>query len=57
MLLWRIYVAGYNKMYCGLHVKCTIIWSDFNQIWSFWRDFYVNPQYKFSRKSVPLEPQ
>jgi len=31
MLLWRIYVAGNNSKYLGLHVKCPTM-SSFNQI-------------------------
>jgi hypothetical protein len=30
-LVWRITVAGNNKTYLGLHVKCPIILSDFYQ--------------------------
>jgi len=32
MLLWRIYVAGNNSKYLGLHIKCPTM-SNFNQIW------------------------
>jgi hypothetical protein len=30
--LWRIYVAGNNKTYSGLHEKCPIFLSDFNYV-------------------------
>jgi hypothetical protein len=43
MLLCWIYVADNNERYFGLNVKWPIFWSDFNQIWSFCRDFQVNP--------------
>lgn len=35
ILLQRIYVAGYNKIYLGLHEKCPTYLSKFNQIWNF----------------------
>jgi hypothetical protein len=35
MLLLRIYVANENKTYLGLHEKCPIFLSDFNQICGF----------------------
>jgi hypothetical protein len=42
MLLWRIYVAGNNKTYLCLEVKCPIFLFSFNQIWSFSTDSYGN---------------
>lgn len=38
-LLRRIYVVGDYKTHLGLHVKCSIILSDFDQIWIFSSDF------------------
>jgi hypothetical protein len=35
-----------------LHIRCRIILSDFNQIWIFTTDFYINSQYQGSHKSV-----
>jgi hypothetical protein len=37
--LWRIYVTSNNRTYLVLPVKCPILLSDFNQIWSFSIDF------------------
>jgi hypothetical protein len=34
-LLWRFNIAGNNKSYSSLHVKCPIILPDFIQIWVF----------------------
>ena len=43
MRLWRIYVAGNNKTILGLQVKCPILLSDFNQIWSVFTDLHKSP--------------
>jgi len=40
MLLRRINIAGNNTTQSGLHVKCPIFLTDFNQIWISWTDFY-----------------
>jgi hypothetical protein len=32
IFIWQIYPAGNSKIYLGLHVKCTILLPDFNQI-------------------------
>ena len=32
VLSWRLYVAGNNKTYLDVRVKCPIFFSDFNQI-------------------------
>jgi hypothetical protein len=32
VLLWRIYVAGDNETFLGLHIKCPIFLFDFNEI-------------------------
>jgi hypothetical protein len=53
--VWRFNVASYNKTYSGLQVKSPISLPDFKQIWIFWTDFHVSPQYKCSRKSVECE--
>jgi len=26
-------------MYIGVHVKCPLFWSDWNETWIFWTDF------------------
>ena len=52
LMLWRIDVAGKNRTYLGLHVKCSIFFYDFNQIWSVLRDFHKSIQYQSSLKSV-----
>jgi hypothetical protein len=52
MLLWRIYVAGNNKMHTGLHVTCPTLSSNLNQIWIFSTDFHRSPHYQISRISV-----
>jgi hypothetical protein len=57
MLLRQIYVAGNNKTYLGLHVKCPILLSDFNQIWSFSTDFRKGPRNQSARTSVQWEPR
>jgi hypothetical protein len=45
---WRVNVAGNNKSYLGLHVKCPISLSNFNKIWSLWTDFHENPEQNFT---------
>jgi len=41
-------VAANSKTYLGLHVKCPIIFTDFNQIRIFfWMIFMVVPNIKF----------
>jgi hypothetical protein len=51
-----IYVAGKNKPYLGLQVKCPTFLSDFNQTRIFSTDFNKSRQYKISRKSVQWLP-
>ena len=29
----------YHKLYCGVHVKCSLFFSDFNETWDFSTDF------------------
>jgi len=40
------------KKYIGLHVKCTLFWSNFNEIWISWTDFTEILKYQISRKYV-----
>jgi hypothetical protein len=47
-----IHVAGNNKMYLGLHVKCPILLSNFNQIWSFSTQYFKSSKYQISQKSI-----
>jgi hypothetical protein len=42
-LLWRVNVAGKNRKYLGLHVRCPIFLPNFNQICIFSTDFYKSP--------------
>jgi hypothetical protein len=46
-----------TKTYLGLHVKCPIILSDFNQIWSSLTCFHRSIRYEMSRRSVQLNPR
>jgi len=47
---WNIYHskkkwAGYaKKIYIGLHVKCPLLFSDFNESWELWekRDYFIS---------------
>jgi hypothetical protein len=49
-LLWRFDVVDNNETNLGLHEKCTIFLTDFNQIWSFVSDFNKSLQYQMSRQ-------
>ena len=42
-------VADDNKTYLGLHVKCSTLLLDLNQIWTFFTDFTKVPENKFHR--------
>ena len=42
-VLWRIYVAGNNETYFGLHVMCPTCLSDFNKILKFLGIFPLKP--------------
>jgi hypothetical protein len=44
------------QTYSGLHARCPILLSDFNQIWSLSKDFRRSRQYEISRKFVRWEP-
>ena len=46
MLLWQTYVAGNNKMYIGVHVKCPLFLPDCNQMWFFSKGFHKSSQYQ-----------
>jgi hypothetical protein len=48
MLLWRVYMAGNNTTYFGLHVMCPVFLSNFNQIWIFSTDFLKSPRIRFN---------
>ena len=56
MILWIFNVAGNNKRYLDLHVKCPILLSDFNQICNISTDFHKTPRHQISRKSFQWEP-
>ena len=49
LILWQIYVANNNNTYFGLHVKCPVLLSNFNQIWIFSTYFHTRPQYPFPK--------
>jgi len=50
----EINVAGNNKTYLSLYVKCPILLlPDVNQIWILSTDFFINSQYQTSRKFLP----
>ena len=51
LLLWRLDIAGSNRTYLRLRVKCPIFLSDFNQIWIFRTGFHKCPQYRISHKN------
>jgi hypothetical protein len=55
MLLWCIYVAGSNKIYIGLHVKCQTFLSYLIHVRIFWTDFCKCAQYQSSQKAIQLE--
>jgi hypothetical protein len=57
LLLWRIYVAGSNNTYLGLHVECPLFLSDINLILTFSADFHRSLQCQMSWTSVGLEPR
>jgi hypothetical protein len=47
MRLWRMHVAGNNKIHVGLYAKCPKLLPDFNQIFqSFSTNFYEGPGIK-----------
>jgi hypothetical protein len=50
MVLCRVYAAGNNETFSGLHVNCPTFLSDFNQIWSSWTDLLRSLQYQILRK-------
>jgi hypothetical protein len=43
-------------MYTGLHVKCPLFLSHFNQTWTFLTDFQKILKYEISQKFVQCEP-
>ena len=43
----EVHVAGNNKTYLCLHVKCLMLLADFNQIWSLSTDFLKVTNIKF----------
>ena len=49
LLLWRLNIAGSNRTYLSLRVKCPIFLSDFNQIWIF-----RTPISNFTQKILPV---
>jgi hypothetical protein len=46
----------WSKMYIGLHVKCPLFFSDFNESWIFSTDFRKLLKCQISWKSVQWEP-
>jgi hypothetical protein len=44
-----------NKKFLVFYVKCQIVLSDFNQMWSLSTNFHKSPQYQILRKSVQCE--
>ena len=52
MLLWRYYVAGNNKTYLDVRVKCQIFFSDFNKIWIVDTYFHESFQFQILLESV-----
>jgi hypothetical protein len=48
-VLWRFNIAGNNKIYFGVHVKCPMFLPDFNQIWICSQIFIEIPNIKFHR--------
>ena len=48
-------VVGDIETYLNLRVKCPILLSDFNQIWSFLTNPLKSPQYQISLQSVPWQ--
>jgi len=45
----------YDQKTIGLHVKYTLFWSSFNEIWISWTDFREKLKCQISRKSVQWE--
>jgi hypothetical protein len=56
LLLLLFNIAGSN-MYLGLHVRCQILLSNFNQIWILTTDFPISSQYQGTHKSVQWQPR
>jgi len=46
-----IHIAGSNKTYLGLHVKCSAFLFDLNQIWTSFTDFHKSPEHQISQNS------
>jgi len=56
-LLWRIYVAGNNETYLGVHVRCLIYVSNFSWIRIFSADFHEIPSQRHVLwKSIVWKP-
>ena len=45
LLLLLFNITG-SKIYLGLHIRCQILLSNFNQIWIFTTDFPISSQYQ-----------
>jgi hypothetical protein len=51
-----IYVTDNNNTYLGLHVKCSIVVSNFNRLWNFSTRFCKVYQYQISQKYIQWGP-
>jgi hypothetical protein len=57
LILRREMSEIWSKMYVGLHVKCPLFFSDFNETWIFSTAFRIIFKYQISRKSKQWDPR